>query len=26
MINLHKVFTRCGWRNTYSKYLDKYGW
>jgi len=23
MINLHEIFTRCSWRNTNSKYLDK---
>jgi len=23
MINLHNNFTRCSWRNTNSKYLDK---
>jgi len=23
MINLHKIFTSCSWRNSNSKYLDK---
>jgi len=23
MINLHKIFTICGWRNTNSKYFNK---
>jgi len=23
MISLHKIFTRCSWRNTNSKYFDK---
>jgi len=23
MINLHEIFTRCGWRNANSKYMDK---
>jgi len=23
MINLHKVFTSCSWRNTNSKYCNK---
>jgi len=22
MINLHKIFTSCTWRNTHSKYLN----
>jgi len=25
MINLHEIFTRCSWRNTNSKYLEKFG-
>jgi len=23
MINLHKIFTSCSWRNTNSKYFNK---
>jgi len=23
IINLHKIFTRCSWRNSSSNYLDK---